>query len=115
VGCLPKRDRFEIVHNIVLELIGRAIEDMRLPMADAYHVAIRCRSRDPTHADAAARTGDVFDDHGLTERCPHVFGEDARERIRGAARWVRYDYGDGARWIRLPACDPCEGWKSGSA
>jgi hypothetical protein len=34
---------------------------------------------------AQARTGHVLDDQGLAERSPHMLGQPARERIRGAA------------------------------
>jgi hypothetical protein len=80
-GVCQERYRFEIPHDIVWELIARAIEDMRLPMANAHGVAIRRCARDPAHADATARTEHVLDDHGLAERCPHILGEDARKRI----------------------------------
>src|SRR5262249_3872153 len=67
-GVCQQRHRFEILHYVILELIARAVEDVRAPMADAHCVAIGCRARDPAHANAAARPGHVLDDHGLTER-----------------------------------------------
>src|SRR5215510_8854085 len=82
---------------------------MRLPMADADDVTIGRCARDTAHADAPARTGHILDNYGLTERCPHMLGEDTCEGVRGAARWERHDNGEGARWIDLRACRerPC--------
>src|SRR5262245_55075730 len=76
---------------------------MRLPMADADGVTIGRCARDTAHADAPARTGHILDNYRLTERCPHMLGEDACEGVRGAARWERHDNGEGARWIDLRA------------
>src|SRR6516165_12757410 len=76
---------------------------MRLPMADADGVTIGRCTRDTAHPDAPTRTGHIFDNYRLTERCPHVLGEDTCEGVRGAARWERHDNGEGARWIDLRA------------
>src|SRR5215831_2892860 len=76
---------------------------MRLPMADADGVTIGRCARDTAHADAPARTGHILDNYRLTERCPHMLGEDTCESVRGAARWERHDNGEGARWIDLRA------------
>src|SRR5262245_35385656 len=54
---------------------------MRLPVAEDDRVAIRRRTRNAAGADGAARSGRVFDDHGLPERTPHPLGEDARQRV----------------------------------
>src|SRR5262249_5295506 len=76
---------------------------MRLPMADADGVTIGRCARDTAHADAPPRTGHILDNYTLTERCPHMLGEDTCEGVRGAARWERHDNGEGARWIDLRA------------
>src|SRR5262245_47582218 len=76
---------------------------MRYPMADADGVTIGRCARDTAHADAPARTGHILDNYRLTERCPHMLGEDTCESVRGAARWERHDNGEGARWIDLRA------------
>src|SRR5262249_58943453 len=69
----------------------------------------------PTHADAAARTRYILDDHGLAERHPHMLGEDARERIGGPARRVRHDNRDWPRRIGLRPCDTRQSRQRGSA
>src|SRR5262245_48550770 len=74
---------------------------MRYPMADADGVTIGRCARDTAHADAPARTGHILDNYRLTERCPHMLGEDTCEGIRRPARWERHDNGEGARWIDL--------------
>ena len=80
----------------LIELNG---DDLRREPANG--VPIRRCACDSTHADATARTGHILDNDRLTERRPHMLGQDACERVCGTARRERHDNGDGARWIDL--------------
>src|SRR5262249_4986409 len=88
---------------------------MRLPVADADGVAIRRSAGDSTHADAAACTRYILDDHGLAEGYAHVLGKDARERIGGPARRIRHDDRDWPRRIGLRRRGARYGREHGSA
>src|SRR5262249_19758219 len=98
-----QRDRLEIFDYVVLETITRAVENMRLPMADADGVTIGRCTRDTAHADAPARAGHILDNYRLTGRSPPMLCENTSECVRGPARRERHDNGDGARWIDLRA------------
>jgi hypothetical protein len=96
-----QRDRLEIVQHVVWQLIDRAVDYVRAPMADADRVAVGLGTGDPSDADRARRSGCILDDDGLTERRPHPLAHDACNRIGRAARGERYHQGDRARRIGL--------------
>ena len=99
-----QRHRLEVLEEIVRERIGRAVEHMGAPLADAQRIAVGRRAGDPADADAAVRPGDVLDDDGLPERHPHALGDDARDGIGRAAGGERDHQGDGTGRIGLRAC-----------
>jgi hypothetical protein len=89
--------------EVVVELVDRAIGDMRAEMAEADGVAVRGRVHGPRNADRTAGAGDVLDHDGLAERILHPLAEDAHHGIRGAAGGERHDHGDGAGRIGFGA------------
>ena len=50
-----QHDRLEIVHDVVLQRIGNAVGDVRVPDADLDGVAVRGGPRHAAGADAAGR------------------------------------------------------------
>ena len=96
-----QRDRLEIVQHVVWQLVDRAVDHMRAPMADTDRVAVGRGARDASDADRARRSGCVLDDDGLAERRPHPLAHDPRDRIGRAARGERHDQRDRARRIGL--------------
>lgn len=59
-----QRDRLEILQQVALKRIDRAIENVRSPVAEDERVAIACRASDSTAGDTARGTSHVFDDAG---------------------------------------------------
>jgi hypothetical protein len=76
------RDRFEVLHHIVLERVDSSIDDELICRAYGDRVTVRRCARDTSNGDAAARTAHVFNHHRLRECPPHGFGQNARERIK---------------------------------
>ena len=97
-------DRLEICPHVELERKDSAVQDMRDPSADVERVSIGCRAGEPGDADIASTATHVFNDDGLTERCPHTFGQDPRDRIQCAAGRERHDHCNGSRRIGLRHC-----------
>ena len=94
-------DRIEGRPQVVRQIEGCAIDDVRAPVAADQRVAIGRGARDPADADASGGAGDVFDDDRLPERAPHPFGDDAGNEVGAAARRERHDHGDRPRRIGL--------------
>ncbi len=94
-------DGLKLQHRIVGDRIHGAGADMARPVADAERIAVGRGLRGAADADAGAGTGDILDHHRLPEGCPHALGQDARQRVVGAARRERHDHGDGVRRISL--------------
>ena len=82
----PQGYRLEILHHVVGKRVGRAIDDVGLPMADAHGVTVRCGTRHAADTNGARGSRDVFNDHGLTKRGFHPLGENARERVGRPSR-----------------------------
>src|SRR5262249_56733975 len=51
------RYRLEILHQVVLQRIDRAVDDVRAQISEYDPVAVGCRARDPGGGDAAPRAG----------------------------------------------------------
>ena len=92
-----QRDRLEILHHVVGQILRRGIDDVGLVVADGERVAVGRRARDAADADAAAGAGDVLDDDGLAERGLHPLGHDAGQRVGRPAGGVGHDDGDRTR------------------
>ena len=99
-----QRDRLEVVEQIVLQRVDRAVEHVRARIADAHRVAVGRCAHDAADADAAARAGHILDDDGLPERRSHAFRHDAPDRVRRAAGSERHEQRHGARRIGLRHC-----------
>jgi hypothetical protein len=65
---------------------------MCLRVAQEERVAIGPRAGDATDPDVASRAADVLDNDRLSERCLHVLGQNARERI-SRPDGERHDHG----------------------
>ena len=102
-------------HWIVRQGEHGAVENVGDQMADAERVAVGSSSGDAADADAAACTGHIFDDHGLTEQCPHMLGQYACERVRGTARGEGHDNCDRSHRIGLRPRNVRDGRQRGSA
>jgi hypothetical protein len=68
-----------------------------------------------TGTEVSIRSGDVFDDDGLSKRASYPLGKESPDCIKGATRWQRHDHGDWPRRIGLRLGSPRYGWKRGSA
>src|SRR5882762_8686693 len=92
--------------EIVIEFVDDAA-DVGVPLADIEGVAVRRRTGDAADADAAAGAADIFDHHGLSERRPHAFRQDAGGGIGRSARRERHHQRNGPRRkvLRLRAND----------
>ena len=84
-GC-QQRDRLKVLEYIVIEWVDRGGTDMARPVADADCVAVRVGVDDTACRNRTAGATDGFDNDGLAERVPHRIAENARQRIRRAAR-----------------------------
>src|SRR6266571_5277609 len=80
---------------------------MRAYMANAECVAVRGRAGDAANGNAAPRTRNVLDHHGLSERTRHALGHDPGDRVRGTACGKWHDHGD--RVCRVALCPSREG------
>ena len=60
-------------------------------------VAVRRSPRGAQAGDGAGRAGDVFDQHRLPQRPPHVLGENPRQHVGRPAGRERHDQRDGTR------------------
>src|SRR5262249_17739432 len=80
------RDRFEIHQQIEGEGVETADQGMRGQGPDTQGVAVTGRAHGPADADAAGRTGDVFNNDGLTQAGPEPLAKDPRQGIRSATR-----------------------------
>ena len=99
-----ERHRLEILHHVVLQGLGRRVDDVRLHMAEAERVAVGRRARHATDPDGAAGAAHVLDDDGLAEQAPHRLAQDARQGVRWSAGRIRHDQRDRARRIDLRRC-----------
>jgi hypothetical protein len=97
-----ERHRLEIPDDVIWQALGCAVDDMRLHMPEAERVAIGCRAGDTSNADRAAGAAHIFNDDRLAEESSHRLGQDAPQGVRRAARRIRHDHRDRARWIGLP-------------
>ena len=86
--------RLEIGHEVVAELVDRAVGDVGAEMAETDGVAVGRRAHRASDPDRAARPGHVLDQHGFAERRLHALGQDPRHRIRRPAGGERHDDGD---------------------
>ena len=66
-----QRDRLEVAEQIIRQLVDRAVDDMRAPVAEAERVAVGAAPRDAADADGAGGAGDILDDDVLSERTAH--------------------------------------------
>jgi hypothetical protein len=100
------RDRLEVLLDVVIELVDRAVEDMRAEKAELKRVSVGRRPDDAAGADGAGRAGDVLDDDRLAERRPHRLGEDTGHGVERAAGRERHHDGDRTRRIGLRRTGP---------
>ena len=91
-----ERDRREIVDDVIVELIGDGIDDVRAPLADADGLSVRLCPGETRHTDVAAGADHVLDHDRLVEGCPQRLGKNAAERVGRAAGWKRCDQCDRA-------------------
>jgi hypothetical protein len=97
-----QRNRLEVGQRVALQRVNGAGDHVGEPAAEAERIAVRRRARDPPHADAAAGAArHIFDHHRLTQRHAHAVGDDAADRIEGAAGRERNDDRDWPRRINL--------------
>src|SRR5262249_30916421 len=62
-----ERDGFEILQEVVLKLVDRAVQDVSAPDADDKRISITSRASDPADTDTTGRASHVFKNDGLTE------------------------------------------------
>src|SRR5262245_45369278 len=110
-----KRDRFEITEQIVLQCVDGAVHDMCTPVAAAECITVWRSTPDPGNSKTPGGTCRVFNDDGLSERCPHVLGQDTHSRVRRTARCVPDDNRDRPCRIGLRPGDPRHSRERGNA
>src|SRR4051812_21636059 len=79
---------------------------MCTPVAAAERITVWRSTPDPDNSKTPGGTCHVFNDDGLSERCPHVLGQDSHSRVRGTARCVPDDNRDRPCRIGLSPPDP---------
>ena len=93
-GC----ERFRRERQLRIDRIGRSTGAR---IADGDGVAIGLGPRRACQRGRAAGARDILDHDRLSERLAHLFGDRARDHVRGAAGRERHDHGDGSLGIVL--------------
>ena len=99
-----ERDRLEVLHQVEVERIDRAVGHVRSPLAEQDSVAVGCRALGLGDADGAAGAARVLDHHRLAELLAHALRRDPRQHVGRSARCQRYDHDDRMRRIVVRIC-----------
>src|SRR5262249_25568365 len=87
-------DRLEVLHEVILQWIDRAVDDMGPEIAEHDGVAVWRCAYHAAGRDAAGSARDVLDHDWLAERLAHALGENTGEHGRPASRRDRHHHGD---------------------
>src|SRR5262249_51341531 len=74
-----------VVQEVVVQVVDRAVDHMRAPVADTDSVAVRRRVRHSANTDRAPGAGHILDQDRLAERDAHTIAHHARHGVRRAA------------------------------
>src|SRR5262249_37060440 len=97
-----QRNRFEILLQIVVELLVEGRADHDRSRGEQQGVAVRRRVRRAFRPDMARGACAVVDDELLTERFIELGCDEARDDIDARSGWERGDYPHRLAWIALP-------------
>src|SRR5262249_27561500 len=116
-GCniWKEPDRLEVLLHVVWESVDRAVNDVRIPVANNQRVSVRRGTGEPTDANASIRARHILDDNRLTERRSKTFANHAPEQIREPATRQRHDNRNWPGRIGLRPSNTRRGRERGSA
>jgi hypothetical protein len=100
IGILRQAgDRYEVLLDVVVQIVDRAVGDVRRPVADAHRVAVRRGVHGAADADGTVGAGDVLDHDRLAERRAHRLTQGPRHRVDRSAGTIGND--EGHRAVRV--------------